>query len=287
MEWVPRRAAALLLITGVITVAAQERAGKSSAGVFTVQPGATVTITSDYGPITIHPSMTAATQVLVSGKPHSDKVEVDANQSGNRVDVRSHFLQKASAEEGAVDYDIQVPGSASVVVRTSNGTVKVQNINGDISVDSDTGSVDVRDAMNGHVHVRTMSAPITLTNINNGHVELNSVNGEVTLTNVSGSLVSANTNGSAIHFTGDCGGGGEYTLSTHSGNIDVTLPPNASVDVTARSVTGSVEDGYQLQPDSHPTMALAQGKSFAGHANSGTASLHLRSFSGKITVKKQ
>ena len=274
----------VLLLSGAATLAsAQQKVSKS----FTVQPGATVTITSDYGPITVTPSAGTNAQVVVSATPHSNKVEIDTNQSGNRVDIRTHFLQPASATDGAVDYDIQVPSSASVVVRTANGTVKVQNINGDISVDSDTGGVDVRDAMNGHVHVRTISGPVTLTNINNGHVELTSVTGEVTLTNVSGSLVSANTNGSPIHFTGDCSGGGEYTLSTHSGNIDVSLPTNASVDVTARSVNGSVEDGFQLQPDTHPTMALAAGKSFAGHANSGAASLHLRSFSGKISVKKQ
>ena len=262
---------------------AQQKVSKS----FPVQPGATVTITSDYGPITVSASTGAATQVLVSATPHSNKVEIDTNQSGNRVDVKSHFLQQVNPTDGAVDYDVQVPTSASLVIHTVNGVVRVQNINGDISVDSDTGSVDVRDAMNGHVHVRTLSGPVTLTNINNGHVELTSVSGDVTLNHVSGTLVSVNTNGSPIHFTGDCSGGGEYSLTTHSGNIDVALPPNASVDITARSVTGSVEDGFQLQPDTHPTMALATGKSFAGHANSGAASLHLRSFSGKISVKKQ
>ncbi len=274
----------VLLIAGAAVLApAQQKISKS----FNVQPGAIVTITNDYGPITVKPAGATGTQVLVNATPHSNKVEIDTNQSGNRVEVRTHFLQPATAADGAVDYDVQVPASASIVVRTANGAVNVQNIDGDISVDSDTGRVEVGNAMNGHVHVRTISGPVTLTNITNGHVELTSVSGDVTLNNVSGSLVSANTNGSAIHFSGDCAGGGEYTLSTHSGNIDVTLPPNASVDVTARSVTGSVEDGYQLQPDSHPTMALAQGKSFAGHANSGAASLHLRSFSGKITVKKQ
>lgn len=278
---------AVLLAGAVTLVPAQERAGKNSAGVFTVQPGATVSVTNDYGPITVHRSTTAANQVVISGKPHSDKVEIDTKQSGNRVDVRTHYLRKGSAEESSVDYDVQIPSSVSVVVRTMNGAVKIQNVNGDVMVDSDSGSVEVRDAMNGHVHVRTMNAPVTLSNITNGHVEVTSVAGEVTLSNVSGSMVSANTNGAPIHFTGDCNGDGEYTLSTHSGPIDVTLPANASVDVTARSVVGSVEDGYQLQPDSHPTMVIAAGKSFAGHANSGAALLHLSSFSGKITVKKQ
>lgn len=281
---VRRNTTLILLLAGAATLApAQQKVSKT----FNVQPGATVTVNSDYGPITVRPSTGAAAQVVLNAIPRSNKVEIDSNQSGNRVDIRTHFLQKTSPDDGAVDYDIQVPSSASLVVRTANGAVKVQNINGDISAESDTGSVDVRDTMNGHVHVRSMSGPITLTNISNGHVELTSVSGDVSLNNVNGSLVSANTNGSAIHFTGDCTGGGEYTLATHSGNIDVALPPNASVDVTARSVTGSVEDGYQLQPDSHPTIAVTQGKSFAGRANAGAASLHLRSFSGKITVKKQ
>jgi hypothetical protein len=283
-----RRAALAGLIAGVVTLAvAQDWSSKSPAGVFTVESNGTVSISNDYGLIVVHANPSGANQVLVSTKPHSDKVEVDNRHTATRVDLRTHYLQKAGASDGAVDYDVQVPSSASVVVRTAAGTVKVSNINGDISVDSDSGGVDIRDGMNSHVHVRTVNGPVALTNINNGHVEITSVNGEVTLTNVNGALVSANTNGAPIHFTGDCNGGGEYRLATHSGNIDVALAANASVDVTARSVTGSVEDGFQLQPDSHPAMALAAGKSFAGHANSGAASVVLRSFSGKITVKKQ
>ena len=283
MDVVIRRTLLALLVAGAVSLASAQAKKELR---YSVQPGVTVAIANDFGPVTVR-ATTTANQVLVTTTSRSNKVEVDGNQSGNRLDIRTHFLQKANADEGAVDYDVQVPTNAALVVRTAGGTVKVQNVSGDVTVESDTGSVDIRDVSNGHVHVRTMSGPVTLNNIRNGHVELNSVSGEVTMNSVSGSMVSANTTGAAVHFTGDCTGGGEYSLTTHAGNIDVALPAEASVDVTARSVTGSVEDGYQLQPDSHPTTALAAGKSFAGHANSGAASLRLRSFSGKITVKKQ
>ena len=108
---------------------------------------------------------------------------------------------------------------------------------------------------------------------------------KVRLTNVTGSLVSATTTGGAIHYAGDFAGGGEYTLSSHSGDIDVAAPDSASVDISARSVTGSVEDGFHFQPEARA--AVADAKSFSGRANSGAASVRLRSFSGKITVKKQ
>ena len=252
---------------------------------YSVQPGATVSVTSDFGPVTIR--AVAGTQVQVTATPRSSAVEIDSNQTGNRVDIRTHYLQKVSASEGAVDYDIQVPPAVAVVVRTENGAVTIQNVNGDISVESDTGAVNISGVNGAHVHARTMSGAITVTDVTNGHVELSSVTGDVTVTNVAGRMVSVNTTGAPIHFSGDCSGGGEYTLTTHSGNIDVTLPPSASVDVTARSINGSVEDAFQLQSDSHPTLPITAGKSFAGHANAGSSSLRLRSFSGKITVRKQ
>ena len=275
----------MFLIAGTASLAtAQDWSSKSPAGIFTVQPNSTITVSDDYGVITVRSNPSGLNQVLVSTKPHSDKVEVDHRQTATRVDLRSHYLQKADANEGAVDYDVQVPSSASVVIHTGAGTVTVGNVNGDISVDSDTGAVDVHDAMNDHVHVRTVNGPVTLANIQNGHVEVTTVGGEVTFTNVSGSQVSANTNNAPVHFNGDCQGGGDYTLSTHSGNIDVSLPTNASVDVTARSVTGSVEDGFQLQPDTHPAMALATGKSFTCAASAGKSRSKSSSLGDHATV---
>ncbi len=274
-------ATAVLLAALCVPAAAQQKKELH----FSVQPGTLVAVTNDYGPITVRSS--TGNQVLVTATAHSTNVEVDSNQSANRVDVRTHYLQKVDQNSGAVDYEVQVPPTAALLLRTANGAVSVQNVNGDISVESDTGGVTVSNVGGAHVHVRSMSGPINISDVNNGHVELTSVSGDVTVTNVNGPLVSVNTTGAPIRFTGDCAGGGEYNLTTHSGNIDVALPATASVDVTARSINGAVEDGYQLQSDSHPTMAISPGKSFAGHSNAGAASLHLRSFSGKISVKKQ
>jgi DUF4097 and DUF4098 domain-containing protein YvlB len=157
---------------------------------------------------------------------------------------------------------------------------------GDVSVDSDNSPVEVRDS-NGQVRVRTIGAAITLDNLHGGHVEATSVSGPVTLHGVSGKMVSVNTTAGTISFSGDCAGGGQYALSTHSGDIDVALPESASVDVSAHSVTGSVQDNFPLKPLPQASLAANQGKSFSGLSNSGASSLRLRSFSGKIQVKKQ
>jgi DUF4097 and DUF4098 domain-containing protein YvlB len=251
---------------------------------YNVAPDSSVSVINEYGQVRVRASQ--ARQVVVTATASSSKVEVDCAQHANRVEVRTHFLQKAGESDGRVEYDIQVPADADVMVRTATGPVHVQGVNGDVSVDADTGKVEVRDS-NGHVRARTVSGTITLTNLRDGFVEATSVGGEVTLNHVAGKNVSVNTTGGPIAFAGDFAGGGQYSLSSHSGTIDVALPASASVDVTARSVTGRVENDFPLNPPAHPTMALAQGKSLAGTSNSGASSVHLRTFSGKIRVKKQ
>lgn len=272
------------LVTAAILSLALASAAENKTFRYTVTPGASVSIVNDYGQIKLHAA--PGNQVIVNASPRSTKVEVDCSQNGNRIDVRTHFLQKASEDEGRVDYDIQVPQNVMVAIHAATGPVKTEGVNGDLSIDADTGQVEVRDVSNAHVRVRTINGPVTLTNVR-GNVEATSVGGQVTMDNVTGTQVTANTTAGGIRYTGDFAGGGEYSLSTHSGNIDVALPASASVDITARTITGSVQNNFPLQPDVHPAIPLAQGRSFAGRANAGASSARLRTFSGTIRVQKQ
>jgi hypothetical protein len=102
-----------------------------------------------------------------------------------------------------------------------------------------------------------------------------------------GRIVSINTADGKISYSGDFGDGGEYVFANHSGDIDVSLPATASVDITATSTKGLVTNDFPFHPTAHASVALAQGKSFAGTANAGSSSVRIRSFSGKIHVKKK
>ncbi len=251
---------------------------------YSVTPGANITVVNEFGPVTVKPS--DGNQVIVTATPASNKVEVDGSQNGNRVDVRTHFLQHTGDQEGRVDYEVLVPQDATVSIRAGGGPVHIEKLHGDVTVEGDGAPVDVRDLSNAMVHVRTVSGPVTLTNVNNGHIELSSISGNLNLTNVTGPQVRVSSTRSAIVYTGNFGGGGAYSLTSHSGPIDVTLPADASVDVTARSVSGKVQNEYPFQPKTHVSFP-ADGRSFAGTANSGASLVRLRSFSGTISVKKQ
>jgi DUF4097 and DUF4098 domain-containing protein YvlB len=227
--------------------------------------------------------------VVVSAVLHSDKVEVDNNQNGNRVDIQSHLLAGADADSGRVDYEVLVPADASVTLHSSAGSLRAEKLHGDVSLEGAGGTVDVRDVSDAHVHVKTLNGTVNLDNIRNGHVEVDSLSGEVTMRSVNGPLVQVVSTSGRINYIGDFGNSGEYRLSSHSGDIDATIPEWTSADVSARSVRGEVHDDIPLQPKNHTWFAVDKGRAFAGTMGrvAVSSTVVLRTFSGKIHLRKR
>jgi hypothetical protein len=254
-----------------------------------IAPGGTLNIVNGDGSIALHSG--AGHQLLVTYTVHSAKVEVDQSSSDNkqRVELLTHALpgEKPTADEARVDYDVTVPAGVSVNAITTSAPITADGINSEIELSSETGQITVHNVAKSHVRVRSMTAPVSLRDVTMSRVDIQSAGGTVQLTNVNGQRVTVGTTSGNINYEGDCSGGGSYILTTHNGAIDVTLPATASVDLTARSTTGKVENDFPLQQKPHTSFVPQQGRSFAGTSNSGSSSVELQSFSGKIRVKKQ
>jgi DUF4097 and DUF4098 domain-containing protein YvlB len=272
-----------------ICVCAAHAADSRKEARIDIAPGGTVNIVSGGGSIALHSGV--GHQLLVSYTVHSARVEVDQNISANkqRVELLTHALpgEKPTADEAKVDYDVTVPAGISVNVSTTSAPITAEGISSEIGLSSETGQITVHNIAKSHVHVRSMTAPVNLQDVTLSRVDIQSTGGTVQLKNVSGQRISVGTTSGNIEYQGDCSGGGDYILTTHSGAIDVTLPATASVDLTARSTTGQVENDFPLEQKPHNSFVPQQGRSFAGTSNSGSSSVELQSFSGKIRVKKQ
>ena len=276
--------------TGLISIVLMALTSLSSAENkkdyrFEVGPRSKVSIVNQYGKISVKPS--PGNYVLVTATTYSDKVEVDQSQNGNRVDVQSHLLAGATSDNARVDYDVLVPADASVDIESSTGPLHAERLHGDVEAEGANAPIDVRDIEGSHVHVKTMGGTVTLSNIRDGHVEIDSVSGDVLLNSVTGPLVRVSSTTGRIQYDGDFGYAGEYRFNSHSGNIDATIPADASVDVKAQSVRGQVQNDVPLQPKVHTSFLVREGSSFAGTINKAASSVWLRTFSGRIHLKKR
>jgi DUF4097 and DUF4098 domain-containing protein YvlB len=254
---------------------------------FSVGPKAGVSILNSYGSISVKPSLNNT--VVVNAVLHSDKVEVDNIQNGNRVDIQSHLLAGADAESGRVDYEVYIPADASITLRSSTGTLRAEKLHGDVSLEGAGATVDIRDISDAHVHIKTMNGAVNMDNVQNGHVEVDSLSGDITMKGVNGPLVQVVSTSGRIVYIGDFGNSGEYRLTSHSGDIEATIPEWTSADVSARSVRGEVHDDIPLQPKDHTWFTVDKGRAFAGTMGrvAVSSTVVLRSFSGKIHLRKR
>ena len=254
---------------------------------FNVGPKSGISVSNAYGSISVKPS--AGNFIVVNASLSSDKVEVDNNQNGNHIDITSHLLPGATPDSGRVDYQILVPADASVTLHSPTGPLHAEKLHGDVTLEGSGATVDVRDVSNAHVHVRTLNGPVTLTNVQQGHVEVDSLSGDVTLDQVTGPLVQVISTSGKINYIGDFGNSGEYRLTSHSGDINATVPEYTSADVSAHSVRGEVHDDIPLQPKAHTSFIYKEGSAFVGTMGrvAVSSTVVLRTFSGKIHLRKR
>jgi putative adhesin len=267
--------ARVVLVVSLLALTAAAQGKKEFT--YNVGPRAVVSITNNYGPITVKPS--GSRQVVVETVSHSDAVGLVNEQHSDRIELRS-----ISSRPGTdlVDYTVLVPMDAFVSLRSSDGTLRAQGLRGDVILEAAAASVEVTDISDAHLHVKTLSGPITLTDIRNSHLDVHSVSGNITIRNVTGPSVEVNSGSGRISYQGDPGSAGEYLLSSHSGDLEVSIPASVLVDIKARSIKGQ-----------DPEFPIANGFSAGGAGNlllkPGTvvgSRFELRSFRGKIRLKR-
>jgi hypothetical protein len=264
-----------------LTAVSQERqASKSSS--YAVGPGAVISITNNYGPVSVKPS--GSSQVVVETVSHSDSIRVVNEQHGDRIELRSTSSRPGT---NLVDYTVLVPAAVFVSVRSSDGSLRVQGLNGDVVLEAASGSVEATNISDAHLHVKTLSGPISLTDISNSHLDIHSVSGDVDLHNVAGPSVDVNSGSGRITYDGDPGRIGEYLLSSHSGNLEVSIPASAWVEIKARSIKNQSDPEFPTagKPPAMGQINLGQ-INLMGKPGKIGSRFELRSFSGKIHLKR-
>lgn len=251
---------------------------------YTVGPGTNLTVVNLNGPVTVRGA--SGRQILIVAILHSSKVTVDSSQQGNRVEAWTHFTEPTTPAERRVDYEVSVPLSTNVTVRAATGPIRVERLRGDVALEGDEAKINVQDVSNGHVHARTLNGAIVMNNVSGTEVEARSAAGDIRLSRVSARSLKVTATKGNIFYDGEFGLGGSYALFNHSGNIEVSLPETASVELTARSQKGSVQNEAPMRQKQQAAYTNPVGSTFAGTSHSGSSSVQLHTFSGTIRVKK-
>lgn len=226
-------------------------------------------------------------EVVVIGNHLSDKVEVDTEQAGNRIEVNTHVLnENVKPAEVQADYTFTVPEETELQVRTDSGSVIVERVYGDLTFDTVAADVQLQEVGN-YLVIRTVSGSVVCTRCL-GRIDIRSISGNIQLLQPQMDNVQVQTTSGNIHFDGEFQRRGIYSLKNYTGLIEVRFSDTDSFDLNATSIQGTVENQAKLKPDPHgghhATSRFA--KAF-GTFNEGHAKVELSSFSGTIKIRRR
>lgn len=216
-------------------------------------------------------------------------VVADATQQGSRVEVVSEIVGPHEESKEVVNYEIYVPGQAEVQVHAHEGLVRVENVRGDVSVETRTARVELKEVA-GHIDVRTAAGPLVADHCS-GRMEVRSASGDLSFLQPSLAKLTAYTMNGDIAYEGDFQPGGMYSLSNHVGTIELRVPKQASFDLSASSIQGQVIADVPTMPITKLPNAwqpsTGSPRRVTGRYNSGDASVQVSSFNGTIRIRRK
>jgi DUF4097 and DUF4098 domain-containing protein YvlB len=251
---------------------------------FKVDAHSVVNIHNPNGTVTVR--AWTKSEVMIVANRAADQVDIEIEQTGNRVDIMSHPLQENTpAAELRADYEISVPQDAELQIHDDTGGVKVSNVLGDMNVETIGAGVDLQDS-SGYLTVKTVDGPFQCTRCS-GRIEVASISGNLRFVDVHSPYVRAQTSNGNVLFNGEFLPNGTYRLKNYSGVIEVRFSPSDSFDLSASSLKGKVNNEARLDPPSHHHFLPKFGNALFGTFNSGRAKVEISSFNGTINIMKR
>ena len=277
--------AGVLLSPWMVANAAPQRVEKH----FTVK-GRPVVVIRNVGNGRIEVKSWKNSEVVVTGTKASEKIAVETEQAGDRIDVTSSIVDStANAREMEANFQLTVPEETELQLKTQTGLIYVEQVTGDMTLDSVAGDVHLKE-VSGYIIVTTTGGSLVCTQCA-GKLEFSSISGSAQVLQPTLSNVKLRTMTGNILFDGDFVHTGLYSMRSGKGLVEVRFSGNDSFDLNAQTATGTVDNqaAQYLKPDSHGVKHMASkfSKGLFGTVGMGFAKVELSSYSGTIRILKR
>ena len=229
-------------------------------------------------------------EVVVSSTSSPEKVAVDMEQVGDRIDVSATALAASTAPHDLeANFQLTVPEQTELQLKTQTGLIYVEQVTGDMKLESVAGDIHLKE-VSGYIIVKTTGGSLICT-LCSGKLEFTSIGGGAQVLQPSLTSVNLMTTSGNILYDGDFIHTGIYTMKSGKGLVEVRFSGNDSFDLNAQTNFGIVDNQAAdfIHPDTHSTRHSVSrfAHSFVGTVGQGLAKVELSSYSGTIRILKR
>jgi hypothetical protein len=229
-------------------------------------------------------------EVVISGSRASDKMLIDIEQAGDRIEVTARPLDNSvQPREMETNFLLTVPEETELQLKTQMGLIYVEQVMGDMTLESVAGDIHLKE-VSGYIIVSTRAGSLNCTQCA-GKLKFDTVSGSAEITQPALNAVSISTFSGNILYDGDFVSTGLYSMNSNKGLVEVRFSGTDSFDLNAQTSMGTVENRAEayLKPDAHGAKHSATkfAKGLFGTVGQGLAKVELSSYSGTIRILKR
>jgi DUF4097 and DUF4098 domain-containing protein YvlB len=260
---------------------------------FAVDAGGRMELTQIEGAVSV--SAWDRSEMRVVAAYDEDEGKIEIRQSGGTVHVAAKgewgepvwaefeitVPRGMAVELTGVSLDVSVAGVAGdVSVNTAEGGIELDGGSGNVALNAVEGDVTVGGA-SGNIAVNAVDGDVSVSE-SSGVMAVTAVDGEVSLLGITSENVSANAVDGDITYKGTIADGGRYVLSTHDGDLYVTIPDGSNARISVDTFSGDLDTDFPVELEGDFGK-----KRMSFTVGTGKALVELSAFDGTISLKRE
>ena len=223
-------------------------------------------------------------RVDYSGYKLDRDLSVNTSQNGDSIEVtaKTHGTWGFSwgSRHASLHVEIHMPKDADLTVRSGDGSIEVDSINGNVDLTAGDGHITAQ-SLKGYSHFHTGDGHIEARGLD-GQVDASSGDGHVNIEGRFDSLRIKTGDGS-VTARADSGSkvNAAWTINTGDGSVDLEIPGDLQANIEASTHDGHISLGLPITVEGTFSSSRIQGK-----LNGGGQTLTIRTGDGSIHLNK-
>jgi DUF4097 and DUF4098 domain-containing protein YvlB len=238
--------------------------------------GRTAVIGEERSDIEVTVAKTARAESADAAEQLLQEIRVIHGVSGDSLELEVEVPRKWN-RRGHANLELHVPRGTSVDVSVSNGKIAIESLHGHVRARSSNGSVTIDDVV-GDIEVATSNAKVCCAETC-GRLVARSSNGKIEVDEHRGSIDASTSNG-LIRVSMDEVAKAGVQLATSNGRILLELPEEVDAEVDIRVDNGVIRNERTLCKASRETPGQVRGR-----LGSGGPLIKLRTSNGSISLR--
>ncbi len=205
-----------------------------------------------------------------------DSIQLQSSAGADVLEIEVQIPRRCS-RHAVAHIELHVPRETRISTSSSNGKISLEGIDRDVRARSSNGSISICE-VNGDIDVTTANAKVAC-RCTHGHLRARSSNGKIELGGHRGSIDASTTNGiirASLESVGEVG----VNLTTSNGRIVLDLPAETDADIDMRVENGLIHNDLDLEQQSGDENGWVRGR-----LGKGGCPIRLRTSNGTISVR--